>query len=57
MLILLMVSVLLSIVSCAQKGECDGCGQYEELQEYTTRSGSTRLYCDYCYDMAKFVGE
>ena len=53
-----MVKFLMFLMSgCTQKGECDGCGQYEELHEYTTKSGSTRQYCDYCYEMAKFVGE
>lgn len=55
--ILLLMFLMFLMSGCTQKGECDGCGQYEELHEYTTKSGSTRQYCDYCFEMAKFVGE
>ena len=57
MMLGVLMIMMLSIVGCSKTGECDGCGQYEELHEYTTKSGSTRQYCDYCYEMAKFVGE
>ena len=49
--------MMLSIVGCTKTGECDGCRQNEKLNEYVTSSGTTRYYCDYCYNMAKLAGE
>jgi len=53
---LLIVSVF-SLAGCSSKGECDECGQYEELKEYKSRYGDkTYNLCEDCYELAKFVG-
>lgn len=57
MMLGVLMIMMLSIVGCSKTGECDGCGQNEKLNEYVTTSGTTRYYCDYCYDMAKFTRE
>lgn len=56
-LICIVILVIAFMCGCAKKGECDECGQYEELKEYITDDGDTRYYCDTCYDLAKLFGE
>lgn len=56
-LICIVILVIAFMCGCAQKGECDECGQYEELNKYVTNDGNVRYYCDTCHDMAKIFGE
>lgn len=53
----ILLFMLFTITGCEKTGECDGCGQNEKLNEYVTRNNTTRYYCDYCYNMAKLIGE
>ena len=48
---------MFAMCGCAKKGECDECGQYEELNKYVTGDGDVHYYCDTCYNMEKNFGE
>ena len=51
---IILAMIILSLLSgCAKKGNCDECGQYETLNEFVERNGTTHWYCDTCYRLAK----
>ena len=56
-LVCLLMAWVFSLVGCSSKGECDECGQYEELTKYEGKTvDKTYHLCDDCYKLAKLVG-
>jgi len=53
--VILIFAVVLLLVGCSTKGECEDCGQYEKLTKYTYSSGSSVNVCDDCYQYEKFM--
>ena len=52
--IILLITIMSTVflLGCAKTGECDGCGQKEELKKYSSDSETMNL-CDDCYRLEK----
>ncbi len=54
--ILVAVFMLVTLSGCAKHGECESCGQNEELREYVDEDGDSYWLCEDCYHLAKLFG-